>query len=61
VDDVTQVLHAGKTEKSPLAFIAKSTPAFGKVLTDDIGQDYGMEEAICSWSEQVKFSPVVNL
>jgi len=46
VDDVTQVLHAGKTEKSPLVFIAKSTPAFGKVLTDDIGQDYGIEEAI---------------
>jgi hypothetical protein len=39
VDDVTQVLHAGKTEKSPHVFIPKSTPALGKVLTDDIGQD----------------------
>ena len=39
VDDATRVLHAGGTEKSPLAFIPKSSSAFGKVLTVDIGQD----------------------
>ena len=39
VDDETRVLHAGGTEKSPLVFIPKSSSAFGKVLTDDIGQD----------------------
>jgi hypothetical protein len=32
-------LHAGGTEKSPLVFIPKPSSAFGKVLTDDIGQD----------------------
>jgi hypothetical protein len=39
VDDATRVLHAGGTEKSPHVFIPKSSSAFGKVLTDDIGQD----------------------
>ena len=39
VDDVTRVLHASGTEKSPLIFIPKSSSAFGKVLTDDTGQD----------------------
>jgi hypothetical protein len=39
VDDATRVLHAGGTEKSPLVFIPKSSTAFGKVLTVDIGHD----------------------
>jgi hypothetical protein len=39
VDDVTRVLHASGTEKSPLIFIPKSSSEFGKVLTDDTGQD----------------------
>jgi hypothetical protein len=39
VDDVTRVLHASGTEKSPLIFIPKSSSAFGKGLTDDTGQD----------------------
>jgi hypothetical protein len=39
VDDATRALHAGGTEKSPLVFIPKPSSAFGKVLTDDIGQD----------------------
>ena len=39
VDDATRVPHAGGTEKSPLAFIPKSSSAFGKALTDDIDQD----------------------
>jgi hypothetical protein len=39
VDDATRVLHAGGTEKDPLVFIPKSSSAFGKVLTDDTGQD----------------------
>jgi hypothetical protein len=39
VDDATRVLHASGTEKSPLIFIPKSSSAFGKVLTDDTGQD----------------------
>jgi len=39
VDDATRVLHAGGTEKSPLVFIPKSSSAFGKALTVNIGQD----------------------
>jgi hypothetical protein len=32
-------LHAGGAEKNPHVFIPKSSSAYGKVLTDDIGQD----------------------
>jgi len=39
VDDASRVLHAGGTEKSPPAFIPKSSSAFGKALTVNIGQD----------------------
>jgi len=39
VDDATRVLHAGGTEKSPPVFIPKSSSAFGKALTVNIGQD----------------------
>ena len=39
MDDATRALHASGTEKSPLVFIPKPSSAFGKVLTDDIGQD----------------------
>jgi hypothetical protein len=46
VDDATQMLHGGWTEKSPLVFTPKSSSACSKVLTDDIGQDQGMEKAI---------------
>jgi len=39
VDDATRVLHSGGTEKSHLVFIPKSSSAFGKALTVNIGQD----------------------